>query len=90
MGLKFHFTIKRDTQKLFTFTVGDGNFTNINLNFSKHKLKFSVIKVANKSSDSFIILVGMLLESDPFFMSRFFIYLITSVFQISLKENVLF
>ena len=25
--------IKMDTQKLFTFTVRDGNFTNVNLNF---------------------------------------------------------
>ena len=33
MWLKCQFIIKMDTQKLFTFTVGDGNFTNVNLNF---------------------------------------------------------
>ena len=34
--------------------------------------------------------MGISLESDFFLMSRFFISLITSVFPISLKENILF
>ena len=29
MGLQCQFIIKMDTQKLFSFTVGDGNFTNV-------------------------------------------------------------
>ena len=33
MGLKCQFIIKMDTQKLFRITAGDGNFTNVNLNF---------------------------------------------------------
>ena len=33
MGLKCQFIIKMDTHKLFSFNDGDGNFTNVNLNF---------------------------------------------------------
>ena len=33
MGLKCQFIIKIDTQKVFTFIVEDGNFTNVDLNF---------------------------------------------------------
>ena len=31
--LTCQFIIKMDTQELFTFTIGDSNFTNVNLNF---------------------------------------------------------
>ena len=50
----------------------------------KHRLKFSVITIANKSSNSFIILVGISLN----LISRFFISLITSVLSIYLKQNI--
>ena len=33
MGLKCQLAINMDTQKLFTFTVGDGHYTNVNLSF---------------------------------------------------------
>ena len=32
MGLKYQLVINMDTQKLFAFTIGDGSFTNVNLN----------------------------------------------------------
>ena len=32
MGFKCQLIINMDTQKLFTFTVRDGNFTNVNVN----------------------------------------------------------
>ena len=60
----------------------------VNSHLFKHRLKFLVLKIV-LSLNSFIIFVGISLESDLFLMSRFFIFLITSVLTIFLK-NILF
>ena len=41
-------------------------------------------------SDPFLMSINHQIKCDPFLMLKFFVSLITSVFPISLKENILF